>query len=158
MQLKRRGVDLKSGLEGEILRGIRVADVMSAESARIGPDADLQVLRKALQAAPTGQLFVVRGSGELYGTVTLADLSDSAFDHGFDLLVKAADVARRHPPVLMPEDDLDRALNLMRDAGEEHVAVVRDPRSMVFLGCVRERDVMAAYNRALLSARGDESA
>jgi CIC family chloride channel protein len=155
LQLKKRGIDPSSGLESEILRGIRVADVMSPQSVRVAPDADLEAVRAALQAAPSGQLFVVQASGELYGTVTLADLSHSAFDHGFDLLVKAADVARRHPPLLAPEDDLGRALTLMRDTGEEHVAVVRDARSMVFLGCVRERDVMAAYNRALLNARRD---
>jgi CIC family chloride channel protein len=156
LQLKRRGLDLQGGLESEILRAIKVADVMSTASARIGPDADLQDLRTALQATPTGQLFVVRESGELFGTVTLADLSDSAFDHGFDLLIKTADVARLHPPVLMPEDTLDHALTLMHNAGEEHVAVVRDPQSMTFLGCVHERDVMATYNRALLQTRQDE--
>jgi CIC family chloride channel protein len=156
LQLKRRGLDLQGGLEGEILRALKVADVMSTASARIGLDADLQDLRTALQATPIGQLFVVRENGELFGTVTLADLSDSAFDHGFDLLIKTADVARLHPPVLTPEDSLDRALTLMRNAGEEHIAVVRDPRSMTFLGCVHERDVMAAYNRALLQTRQDE--
>lgn len=156
LQLKRRGLDLQGGLEGEILRAIKVADVMSTASACIAPDTDLQDLRTALQATPTGQLFVVREGGALFGTVTLADLSDSAFDHGFDLLIKTADVARLHPPILTPEDNLDRALALMRNAGEEHVAVVRDTPSMAFLGCIHERDVMAAYNRALLQTRQDD--
>ena len=42
--------------------------------------------------------------------MTLADLSDSAFDHDFDDLVNAGDVARLHPPHLPSFDTLEKAL------------------------------------------------
>lgn len=156
VQLRNRGVDLRGGFEGEILRNIKVQEVMKGDSPRAGPETSLQDLREALQVSPWGQIFVVKDTGELIGTVTLSDLSDSAFDHGFDFLILAGDVARLHPPVLAPGDDLDAALARMRESGEEHIAVVQDAKSQRFLGCVHERDVMAAYNKALLKARHEE--
>ena len=41
-------------------------------------------------------------------------------------------------------------------AGEPHIAVVEDADTLVFLGCVHERDVMNAYNQALVESRREE--
>lgn len=155
-QLIRRGVDVKEGFETEIMKSIKVSEVYSKDGETIHLSECLQGVRTKLQQTPLGEIFVVRKSGELYGTVTLADLSDSAFDHGFDDLITASDVARVHPPVLTISDDLETALAVMRDTGEEHIAVVEDTVSMTFKGCVHQREVMSAYNRMLLQTRHEE--
>ena len=155
-QLKRRGLDVKEGFETEVMRSRRISQVVSDDAETVYRDVCLQDLRLELQQSRWGELFVVKRSGELYGTITLADLSTSAFDHDVDDLIKAEDVTRLHPPILTPEDDLETALGLMRDVGEEHIAVVTDPDTMIFKGCVHQRDVMAAYNRALLEMRHEE--
>ena len=59
-------------------------------------------------------------------------------------------------PVLAGTDDLDAALKLMRDTGEEHAAVVQDLETMKFIECVHERDVMSADNTVLLENRREE--
>ncbi len=155
-QLKRRGIDVKEGFETEIMKSIRVSEIYSKDGESSLMNERLQDLRLKLQSSPLGEIFVLRDTGELYGTVTLADLSDSAFDHGFDDLITACDVARLHPPVLTAADDLETALAVMRDTGEEHIAVVADMASMTFIGCVHHREVMAAYNRLLLQTRHEE--
>jgi len=155
-QLKRRGLDVKEGFETEVMRSRRISQVVSDDAETIYRDACLQDLRMELQCSRWGELFVVKRSGELYGTITLADLSESAFDHDVDDLIRAEDVTRLHPPILTPDDDLETALALMRSVGEEHIAVVRDTDSMIFKGCVHQRDVLAAYNRALLEMRHEE--
>ena len=88
--------------------------------------------------------------------MTLADLSESAFDHDFDDLVNAGDVARLHPPHLTMYDNLESALTMMNDTGEEHIAVVDNNLTMKYRGCVHQREVMAAYNKALLAAHHEE--
>ncbi len=70
----------------------------------------------------------------------------------------ATDVARRPPPVLAAVDDLETAMTIMRDTGEEYIAVVENHENMKFLGCVREGRVMSAYNRALVENRQEEHA
>ena len=155
-QLERRGLDLKGGFESTLLRTLGVRPVMSLVSELVTRDVGLGDLREMLQKSERGELFVVRDNGELFGTITLADLSEVAFDPTVDDLIKAGDVARPRPPVLSAADDLEAALKLMRDTGESYIAVVEDKESMLFLGSVDERDVMSAYNRALLERRREE--
>ncbi len=154
-QLEKRGLDIQGGLEAVHLRSVRVIQVMSLDSEVVPVETKLQGVRDHLQKSRLGQLFVLQDE-ELIGTVTLADLSEMAFDHEFDDLVNAGDVARPHPPVLSADDDLATALKMMHDTGEEHIAVVQDTKSMKFLGCVHERDVMESYNHALLESRREE--
>ncbi|MDP6772749.1 MAG: chloride channel protein [Rhodospirillales bacterium] len=155
-QLERRGLDLKGGFESALLRAITVADVMSRDSERVSIDAHLPDIRARLQESPTGTLFVVRHDNAFYGTIALADLSEAAFDRVADDLINASDVARPHPPALTAADDLHAALALMRSSGEQHVAVVADHEGAAFLGCIHERDVMNAYNKALVQTRREE--
>ncbi len=155
-QLQRRGLDLSEGFEAALLKALKVCQVMSTESERVSPDMNLEDLRALLPRSATGQLFVVGENGELHGTITLADLSEVVFEHDYDSLINAMDVSRLHPSVLAASDDLQAALALMRENGEEHIPVVEDTQSMTFIGCVHERDVMNAYNRALLKSRREE--
>ncbi len=154
-QLEKRGLDIQGGLEAVHLRSVRVIQVMSQDSEVVSVKTKLQGVREHLQRSRLGQLFVLQDD-ELVGTVTLADLREMAFDHEFDHLVNASDVARAHPPVLSADDDLATALKMMHDTGEEHIAVVKDTKSMKFLGCVHERDVMESYNNALIESRREE--
>jgi len=156
VQLERRGINIKEGVETEIMRSVRVGRVITNDGETVNWGVSLGELRTSLQKSIVGEIFVLRGDDELYGTVTLADLSEAAFDHDVDDLINAGDVARLHPPVLTPDDDLETALALMRDTGEEHIAVVNDTETMKFRGCVHHRDVMGAYNRALLELRHEE--
>lgn len=45
----------------------------------------------------------------------MEDLSEVVFDHDYDSLINALDVARLHPPVLAASDDLQAALAVMCD-------------------------------------------
>ena len=155
-QLRQRGLDLHGGFQTELLRNLRVAEVMSRRCELVAPEVGLNDLRWMLQHSAVGELFVVDGEARLVGTVTLADLSETAFDPTLDNLINAGDVARRRPPVLELDDDLEAALALTRTSGEAHIAVIRDRKDRVFAGCLHERDAMAAYNRALLEARREE--
>ncbi len=156
VQLLNRGIDVKSGFEAEVMRSIKINKVMTDDGITVAPAAGLQEVRKCLQECPVGELFVIRETGELFGTVTLADLSESAFDHDFDDLVNAGDVARLHPPHLTMYDTLETALTMMTDTGEEHLAVVDNNQTMKFKGCVHHKEVMAAYNQALVDTRHEE--
>ncbi len=155
-QLERRGLDLKGGFASQLLRARFVRDVMEDAPEIIEPGVALAQLRRRLQASRSGELFVVADDGRLIGTITLADLSESAFDPALDALINAADVARNRPPLLMGDDHLETALKKMSDSGESLIAVVEDLENRIFLGAVEEKHVMAAYNRDLLRARDEE--
>ena len=155
-QLERAGYDLKGGFEAALLRSITVQQVMVKESETVDVGTSLQEVRQKLQNSNTGELFVLKEENELFGTITLADLSDIAFDHGVDNLINAGDIARVHPPLLDADDDLQTANKVIRDSGEHYIAVVENHQTMKFVGTLHETDVMSAYNRALVEARREE--
>ena len=137
-------------------RSVAPADVMRHEFTAVPPSMHMNELREKLQTAPHGLLFVVQEDGTLYGTITLSDLADAAFDTSLDRLLNAADVTRTQSPVVERHDNLAAALKLMEAEGEEHVAVVDDRYDMRVVGVLNEVDVILAYNRALLRTRAEE--
>ena len=155
-QLERRGVNIRGRRETGLMATTKVKNVMSLKYTPIMQELNINGVREKLLTAPHGELFVVDENGALTGTITLEDLADGAFDHSIDDVVNARDVARLHPPVLEAEASLDRALKMMQDTGEEHVAVVENRDSMKLVGFIHEIDVMFVYNRALLEARREE--
>jgi CIC family chloride channel protein len=156
-QLDRRGLNIRRGREAGLLAQIHVGDVMTTSAfSQVALDLPINSLREKLQTAPHGQLVVVDEEGIIRGTITLSDLSDAAFDHSIDSLLKAVDVMRKDPPVLTPDTDLDDALELMEGVHEEHIAVVDSKETRKLVGVVNEVEVMLAYNRALMRARAEE--
>jgi len=157
--LAREGIDVERRYEIDAMRAIRVGAVMSREFVSVPRALPLPDLRLRLANAPYGELFVVDDNGRLFGTITLADMREAAFDPALDQLVVAGDAARLHPPVLSMNDDIEQALTLMEDWQEEHIPVVESRESRRLVGFVHERDVMQAYNRALVAMhRADGSA
>lgn len=160
VQLKKRKIDLRDGFEHEVMNAIKVRHILdhgtNITAETIGTDTAIAEIRTKLSASTTGELFVVNSTGELYGTITLHDCGETLFDQACDSAVDAADIARKHPPILEEGDNLEEAMQVMRESGEDHIAVIRDPHTKKFSGCVHHRDVMTAYNRALLKVRHEE--
>jgi len=158
-QLAMRGIDVElSRIESDLLRDIEVGGVVSEEFPTTPPNAPLRDVRIQLQTAAFGELFVIDADGRLVGTITLADLAPEAFDRALDTLVIARDVARLTPPMLARSDNLQAALKLMESRSEEHIPVVDSREERHMIGVVHERDVMLAYNEALVRLHREESA
>lgn len=160
VQLKKRKINLRDGFENEVMNAIKVRHILdhgtNIAAETIGTETPIAEIRMKLSASTTGELFVVRPTGELYGTITLHDCGTTLFDQACDDAVDAEDIARVHPPILNESDNLVDAMRIMRESGEDHIAVIRDPHTKEFSGCVHHRDVMTAYNRALLKVRHEE--
>ena len=122
----------------------------------VAPAALMIEVREALQKSRYGEIFVIDEDQRLHGTITLADLSDTAFDTELDAIINAEDVARRNPPVLTPNDTLDKAMSVMDAVDEEHIAVVHEAKDMIVVGFVHQLDVVTTYNQAVLEARAEE--
>lgn len=156
-QLEKRGLNVREGHEQRILRDVKVSDVMAADMASVDQAAPMTDVREKLGASAYGTLFVTDRDGGLHGTITLADLAETAFDTELDALINAQDVARLHPPLLESDQDLGFAMHSMQTSGEDHIAVVDNADSLHLIGVVHQRDVMMAYRRAILAARGEET-
>ena len=155
-QLHRRGLNLRKGREQGLLSAVHVCDVMHTDQVTVLPSAALTEVRKALLKCGYGELFVVDGDGRLHGTVMLSDLAESAFDTHLDSQLNALNICRNSPPLLAEDDDLEVAMALMDSVQESIVAVVDNYDDQHLTGYVRQRDVVRAYDKALMQARAEE--
>ena len=156
IQLKQQGIDLRGGFEAEIMHAIRLRQFLRTDFELVSLNISLPNLRAMLQNSKSGELFVVRDDGTLFGTITLPDLSDFAFDDTIDDLLCAGDVARIQPAVLCLEDNLEAALKMLAETDESRIAVVESHSNLIFRGYVTLADITAVYNKALLKNRREE--
>ena len=81
---------------------------------------------------------------------------EAAFDRSKDEQHMADTLARHSPPLLAMTDDLQKAMRRFAEVDEGLLAVVDSPKNMRLIGCLHERDVMRAYNTALMNQRAEE--
>jgi len=155
-QLRRRGVHILGGHDVAALRSLKVHDLMQQDHISVSQDTGLASLRSRLRLAPMNELFVVDPEDKLVGTITLVELGEAAFDPSKDREYTAIDLARKHPPFLEIADDLQKAISRFSEAEEGLLAVVDSAEGKRLIGCLHEREVMRAYNQALIKQRAEE--
>ena len=155
-QLKCRGLSAMWGKEVNLLRMMKVADIMKREYETVPLTEGLPDVREKLINAPYSELFVVDENGKLHGTITLTDLRQAAFAPNLGNEVTAGEVARSKPPVLYRTDSIEKAVRLMEQTGEEHLPVLDNDEARLMVGFVHEKDAMMAYNNALLELQSEE--
>lgn len=151
-QLSRRGLHLEGGRAQHLLRHTPVRDLIRDRVIRVPQDARFTEVRDSLFAAPIGMVVVVDEDDRLVGRIRLGDLRDIAASDTLNGLVRAIDMARPVTHLLTPGDSLESALKLMEGSGEDMLLAISDTDDRKVLGVVYERDVLLAYNRALLDA------
>ncbi len=155
-QLARRGLAVKGGQDVGLLSEIKVRDVMSVSYETIAVETPIATVRRRLQSAPWGELFVTDPDGKLTGVITFSDMHEAAFDTSHDADWTARNVARSRPTVLVAEDDLDTALHAHGASGEVNLPVIDSRETLHLIGVAREPEVALAYQRALNQARAEE--
>jgi chloride channel protein, CIC family len=154
-QLARRGLDLQTRRDRQLLRATRLAEVMRREVVTVAQEADLERLKSLFRHRHL-PIFVVDASGRLQGAIAFEDFADAVFDPEQQPPPVARDLVHRIPEALLPEDDLETALRLCEANREEHLPVVDNRKDLKVIGEVRYQDLVLAYNRALLAARAAE--
>lgn len=155
-QLARRGLDVDSDRQRQMLRDIRVRELVTGDPPTVAPEAGPAVLAAAFRAHGGDRLFVVDEGGRLLGTIALPDVIDVLLEDDPGSGRTALDMALTDPPVLALAESLDQAMAALEDLREAQMPVVRDRASMVLHGVVYERDIMRAYARTLSRLRAEE--
>ncbi|MFQ5534246.1 MAG: chloride channel protein [Sphingomonadales bacterium] len=156
VQLKRRGLNLSGGRARNLLRCRKVHTVMSGDYEALDRDATLSDIRRLIQTLPHVNLVVVGDDQRLLGVISFAEIQEMAFETNLNPNLRAGDIAREIPILLEAGDNLETALELLDSSGETYIPVIEDQRSRKVVGVVRERDVLLAYNRAILDAGAEE--
>jgi len=154
-QLARAGLNLGRALELRLLERRRVAEILHPEHHSVPATATLADLKRRFRESHV-PIYVRDGEGRLLGEVSFGDLADAAFAPGRGKELTAGDLAHPVGLVFYPDDDLASAWRRAKNQDEDHIPVVRSPKDRTVLGEVMIRDLMLAYNDALLEARALE--
>ncbi len=152
MRLKLRGQFLDVyGRDVNILRSLKVRDVMRAQLVAASESTRLSDLIEMIPESSTTVFPVIRHDGTLSGTISYGEIRQALTDESVkDLLsiLVVKDILNPTRLSVMEEQDLSSAMKLMLDAGVPSVPVVRNGNQLA--GMLYLNDSNQAYEKKLL--------
>jgi CIC family chloride channel protein len=153
VKLLRRGIDLEAGQEVNVLRRLRVRDVMRTDIDVVSRSASVADLERRIVESPHYEFFTVDGEGRLIGVISIDDLRRS-LPHLQDAgtVVVAEDLASDVVLSVREDDTLDTAMRQFGKRTYEELPVLPAGGGDVPVGLLNRQDVINAYNREILKA------
>ncbi len=150
LKLARRGINLYEGKEVNVLKSIRVGDVMNPDVEAVAESLPLGKLTERLTRSKYNTFPVVNEKGTLTGILSLLDYRDLAFDQNLRDLVVAKELATPEVVTVTPEDDLYNALDKITVDDFSLLPVVASDNSALLVGVLTRRDIIGAYQKAIM--------
>lgn len=148
-KLRHRGVELLVKNEVNLLRGLKVADVMRQRIATVPPSTPMSELIDRFMATPYSVMWMTDANGRVLGVIEARNFQAALVEREALMeLIVAQDLAVPVKCPVHPEDDLSMVANMLDDVAFEVFPVV-DPESGVLCGDLIRSDVIEAYNREL---------
>ncbi len=150
LKLSRRGVDIWAGREVNILKSIRVKDVMNPNVETIPEFLSLEKLAGKISQSKYNTFPVVNNQGKMTGILSFMDYSDVMMDENIKDLVIAQDLATTEVVTVSLDDNLFEALEKItfKDFSILPVVSPDDPSELV--GVLTRRDIIGAYDKAVI--------
>ena len=151
IKLMRRGIDLLAGQEVNVLRGLKVRDVLHREVEIVTRTETLPDLYHRMATSPHYEFFVVDDSSNLVGVISVDDLR-RVLPHMEHLkhVTIAEDVMSPSDIYLREDDSLDSAMRQFGKQTFEELPVLPTGQSMIPVGTIQRQDVINAYNKEML--------
>lgn len=150
LKLLRRGIGLAAGQEVNVLRSLRVKDVMVEDPATIEPGTQLGAIVGRIGVDSPDYLYVKDELGQLRGVIGTPEMRSALLEaSSLAGLVIAADLARDDVPVVTPDQDLDIVMRIFGGKNREELPVVDSLESRRLLGTITRGHLLEAYNREL---------
>jgi len=150
IKLLRRGVDISGGMEQNLLRSMEVGKFMLKGPPTVPEGMHLLELIRTFKTEDVSYLHVVDKNGDLTGIISFRDIRPLFQEEELHLLVVAKDVATTDLKTVKPQDSILKALQYMSDLGISQLPVVGGENGKKVIGTLRDKDVIAAYDKAVI--------
>ncbi len=150
LKLIRRGIDIREGKEVNVLRAMLVKEVMSTNVETIPEGLPLERMTEIISKSKYNSFPMVNAEKRLCGILSFNDYNEAIFDENLKFLVVAKDLATEDLVTVSSEDDLYTALEKIsvKDFSTLPVVANDDPHQLI--GIVTRRDIIGAYEKAVL--------
>ena len=157
LKLTRRGVHLQEGKDIDVMQTITVGEAMSTDMDVVSPDLSLGELALEFERSHHHGFPVVNDQGSLVGVVTIQDL-DRTLESGAGDELTVREIATCQNLVTAYDDEpMWTALRSLgtRDVGR--LPVVKRGAEQELVGVVRRKDIIQAYNTAIIQRARHQS-
>jgi CIC family chloride channel protein len=153
MKLARQGINLQAGREVNILRALTVRDAMSRDVTSVSETMKFGDLLDFISRARHMDFPVLDGRGRLAGVISFQDVREVAFEKGLEDVLVVRELMSRDVITVTERDDLHTALERIGNRNIEQLPVVDVHDSRRVVGVLSRRDIVTAYNKALVQLR-----
>jgi CIC family chloride channel protein len=150
-KLARRGVNIRAGKEVNVLRAIPVEGAMNPDVETIAENLTLGKVGEKIAKSKYNSFPVVDEQGQLAGILSYLDYHDVLYDRDLENLVVAKELATPKVVTVFHNDSLYTALEKITAKDFSILPVVSPNNPKKLLGVVTRRDLMGAYNKAVLT-------
>jgi CIC family chloride channel protein len=150
LKLARRGVNIRAGKEVNVLKSIPVKSVMNPEIETIHESLNLGRLAERISKSKYNSFPVVDDEGNLTGILSFLDYHAAVFDENLKDLVVAKELATQKVVTISLDDNLYNALEKITSKDFSILPVVSPDDSSKLLGILTRRDIIGAYNKAVI--------
>jgi CIC family chloride channel protein len=150
LKLARRGVDIKEGKEVNVLKSMFVKEVMNPKVETISEALPLSQIAEVISKSKFNSFPVLNAQNQLTGILSFNDYSEAIFDEHLKDLVVAKDLATSDLVTVSLEDNLYTALEKISAKDFAVLPVVSAQDHNKLEGVISRRDIIGAYNKAVL--------
>lgn len=145
LKLLRRGVDLRAGKDINILKKIKVQEIMTSPVDIVYEDDKLDYVINIMNNSRHNGFPVLNGQEELAGIITLKDVRKASLKSVKGLYVK--DVMTAVPLIVTyPDEVVDKIFCIFRRYELGHLPVVSRDNPKKTIGILTRSDLIRAYN------------
>jgi len=149
-KLIRRGINIRGGKEINILSSMYVKNVMYHTVEIVPETLHLQEFAKGLPESRSNNFVVVNDKEEITGVLTFLDYYDDLFNGKLDSQMVVRDIMTPDVVTVSIEDNLGTALEKITAGDFSILPVVSADNPLKMLGILTRRDILEAYDQAVI--------
>jgi len=153
-ELKQKGIDLHAGHERNILASIKVKEAMTPNVITVHEEMTVKEFLCFVRDKKHTCFPVVDNEGNLTGIISFQNFRELLGREKLKEDLKVKDIKTSPVITIYPEDTLEKAMEKMRFHNIERLPVVDPNNPKKLVGFLSQRDIWAAYNKALLKIMG----
>lgn len=149
LKLKLRGINIKSGIEVNVLRSLHVKDIYSKNFEIVSETEQYPSVVEKISSSPHSILYVTDENNNLTGTIALSDIRRTIKEYeSLKHLLIAKDLMTTNPHTVELNTTLDEVMKHFGLTNLDELPVVSENKNEI-IGCIWRKDVINEYNKQI---------
>lgn len=149
IELKQRGIQLYDGKELNVLKNLKIDQIMSYEFHKVYATMDFKTLVKVISGGAANIYWVENEQHKIIGFISWSDLKPLITDYqNLDTLILVSDVMNPNVVSVKADDPLDYVMKLFGRFNVDELPVI-DPSTGALIGTVLRNRMIQLYNQEI---------